>query len=102
MKNAGPKPTIYAYGFDKAGFTIPSETIEGKNHIIRFLGYAAEESLEPADGIIMPSGIFEELHSDRDYMQYSHRSVTYDHDHLARREKQVFQNYKRGGGPLAC
>lgn len=96
MKKNATKPIIYAYGFDKAGFITPSELLETKNYIIRFLGYAVEQSLEEADGIILPSGIFEEFKSESGYGGTS-RWVECDTDHLAKREKEVFQNFNKGG-----
>jgi len=98
MKKAGRKLTIFAYGFDAAGFAIPSEPIEGDNYTIRFLAYTTEQSLAEADGVIVPSGIFEQIKTSRSY-SYSGppRWVECDKDHLAKREKQVFQLFKKGG-----
>lgn len=96
MSKAKDKATIFAYGFDAAGFTIPSDPLETAKYLIRFIGYEAEQSLEDADGIIMPSGIFEDFKSSNSYGG-SHSWVECDKDHLAKRIKEVFQNYKRGG-----
>jgi hypothetical protein len=96
MSKAKHKPTIFAYGFDAAGFVIPSDPLETAKYVVRFIGYRAEQSLDEADGIIMPSGIFEQFKTSNSYYD-SHTYVTCDKDHLAKREKEAFQNFKRGG-----
>jgi hypothetical protein len=96
MKKAGRKWTILAYGFDKVGFSIPSDPIEADDYVIRFLGYTAEQSLAEADGVIVPSGIFEQIKARTNYGGH-HRWVECDKDHLAKREKQVVQLFNKGG-----
>jgi hypothetical protein len=97
MSEAKGKPTIFAYGFDAAGFTVPSDPVETEKYVIRFIGYNANQSLEDADGIIIPSGIFETRKSSNSYMGSSSWMVCNSKDHLAKREKEVFQNFRRGG-----
>jgi hypothetical protein len=97
MSKAKAKPTIFAYGFDAAGFAIPTESVESAKFLIRFVPYVSEESLERADGIITPSGIFESWKSSNSYMGRSSWPVCDNKDLLAKREKEVFQNFKRGG-----
>jgi hypothetical protein len=97
MSKAKDKPTIFAYGFDAAGFAVPTDPLESAKFSIRFVTYASEESLEPADGIITPSGIFETWETSNSYMGSSSWLVCTNKDHLAKREKEVFQNFKRGG-----
>lgn len=91
MKN---KPTIFAYGFDLAGFPIPSRSFESEEFVIRFVTFNEAQTLEEADGVIVPSGIFE-----REVSSYGGAAwlVCRDVDHLAKREKEIFQNFKRGG-----
>jgi hypothetical protein len=96
MDKAKARPIIFAYGFDEAGFAMPSEDLETTSYIIRFIEYRANQSLEEADGIIMPSGIFEDFKSNRN-IGGSSTWVECDKDHLARREKEVYQNFRRGG-----
>jgi hypothetical protein len=94
MKNGARKTKIIAYGFDAAGFAIPSDPIEADTYTIRFLGYGAEQSLTDAQGVIVPSGIFERIKSNAGLYGGDHRWVEWDKDTLAKREKQVFQNFK--------
>jgi hypothetical protein len=97
MSKGKTKPTIFAYGFDAAGFALPSEPIESSKYLIQFVQHTAEQSLEEADGIITPSGIFETLKTSNSYMGSSSWLVCDSKDHLAKREKEIFQNFKRGG-----
>lgn len=90
------KTTVLAYGFEVAGFMTPTEPLESENHIIHFVEYRSEQSLEKADGIIMPSGIFEQFKTRESY-QGNYTVVDYDKDLLAKRQKEVLQNSKRGG-----
>src|SRR3989442_1296892 len=93
MSKTKEKPTIFAYGFDAAGFAAPSDPQELPKLLIRFVPYASEESLESADGIITPSGIFEEWESSNSYRGSSSWLVCKNKDHMAK----VFQNFNRGG-----
>src|SRR5215510_8536724 len=95
MKKAGRKPTIFAYGFDAAGFAIPSGPFETDSCTIRFLGYSAQESLAEADAVILPSGIFERWETGQGYG--ASPRVECDKDHMALREKQIYQSFKKGG-----
>ncbi len=97
MSKAKAKPTIFAYGFDAAGFITHADPLETATYVVRFIGYRSEESLEGADGIITPSGIFEKFNTSGYSYGDNHTWVEWDKDHLAKREKEVFQNYKRGG-----
>jgi hypothetical protein len=96
MNKAKAKPTIIAYGFDAAGFAIPETQLETAKFIIRFLEYNAEESLENANGIITPSGIFEKFETTDNYYD-SHTYVKCDKDQLAKRTKEVIQNCQNSG-----
>jgi hypothetical protein len=95
MKNV-KKPTIYAYGFDKRGFPLPGTPVEEAGFILRFIGYEAECSLEEADGLVIPSGIFEKIYWPKDFYGPSEQQIQYDVDLLAVREKQLFNAFKRG------
>ena len=90
------KPVIFAYGFEAAGFIVPGEEIETDNYRVRFIGFQAELSLEDARGIIMPSGIFERF-KEADSLYGGGAYVACDRERLAKRMKEVIQNYKRGG-----
>jgi hypothetical protein len=96
MNKAKSKRVIFAYGFDAAGFGPAGESIDAEHYVIHFVGHRATQSLEHADGVIMPSGIFEKIESSCG-MGRTSTWIEFDKDHLAKREKEVYQNLKRGG-----
>jgi hypothetical protein len=90
------KPTIYAYGFDKCGFSLPSAPLDTSGYTIEFLGYESDSSLEEANGLVIPSGIFEEFYWERDGWGDKRLNVRFDQALLASREKQLFNAFKKG------
>ncbi len=97
MSMKATKPTIYAYGFDKYGFSLPSQSIERDDFIVRFIAYESDLSLDSADGLVIPSGIFEQYHRVKDiFGEPAGRDVRYDKALLAAREKQLFNAFQRG------
>jgi hypothetical protein len=58
--------TIFAYGFDAAGFEIrdqPSELSDGSR--LEFVSFSNTRDLNEADGVIIPQGIFEKIETRR-------------------------------------
>ena len=96
MNKRTAKPTIYAYGFDKCGFSFPSGSLESSSYTVKFLGYESDSSLEDADGLVIPSGIFEEFKSESDAWGDKHLAVRFDKALLASREKELFNAFKKG------
>lgn len=96
MNKSTKKAIVYAYGFDKLSFATPGSPVEEDEFILKFVGYSAECSLEEADALIIPSGIFEEFHPPTYPFGPSEPQVKYDSDLLAAREKQLFNAFKRG------
>ncbi len=90
------KPMIYAYGFDKLGFMTTNSPVEEKEFILKFLDFSEEASLDEADGLIIPSGIFEHIFTPRNFYGTSEPQVQYDPHLLAAREKQLYNAFKRG------
>jgi hypothetical protein len=85
------KKPIFAFGFDAAGFSIPSGDLKLLDGLrLRYVSYRADDSLADAEGVIIPSGIFESAYGGRDWL-------TGDKDQIALREKQLFQLFERGG-----
>ena len=85
--NQPKKPLVYAYGFDSLGFVLPGES-EIESAALRFIGFQSEVSLEDADGLIIPSGLFEryrDVHS----IHGNRTVIDSDKSSLARREKQM-------------
>ena len=62
-KNQSRKLEIFAYGFDQAGFDVPTEmvAVESNAEVI-FPRLSDQLNLDSADGVIIPQGIFEDLH----------------------------------------
>ena len=57
-----PEITVYAYGFDRLGFLIEDQVInESENISIKFIPFKSSESLDSANGLIIPQGIFERI-----------------------------------------
>ena len=90
------QPTIYAYGFDKCGFSLPPDRLDGESYVVESLGYQSDSSLEDADGVIIPSGIFEEFYWESDSWGDKQLAVRFDKSVLASREKQLYNAYKNG------
>jgi len=90
------KPTIYAYGFDKCGFSLPSASFEASGYIVKFLSYESNSSFEEADGLVIPSGIFEEIYWKSDVWGGKQLAVRFDKALLASREKQLYNAFKNG------
>jgi hypothetical protein len=89
-------PLVYAYAFDELGLTTSTETIEVSGHQVQFVPFQSELSLEPADGLIIPSGVFEKITVTRDVIGDSSKHINWAEDLLAIREKQVFNALKKG------
>lgn len=91
---AGGESRIFAYGFDAAGFPIQSRVIPFKNLGIEFKALNDSESLEKADGVIVPQGVFERIQSERSMFGPKTR-VAVDPS-LLERERQVFNLLRDG------
>lgn len=96
MSKKAPKPIIYAYGFDKCRFTLPSSPHETNECVVKFFAYESDCSFEEADGLIIPSGIFEEIYWENDYLGGREQKIRFDKAVLAAREKQLYNAFKSG------
>lgn len=97
MSNDGG--VIFAYGFNAAGFPLPGfeSSIKVSGYELRYIDYNADVNLADADGVIFMSGIFETEKSTTNFMEQTERWFECDDDHLALREKQIFQLFQKGG-----
>jgi hypothetical protein len=87
---------VFAYGFDAAGFSTPHKPVSlpGRGRI-EFLDFYNSTSLEVADGVIIPQGIFEKIESE--HTAYGPKmSVSVDRTSLLERERQVFNLLRAG------
>jgi hypothetical protein len=86
---------IFAYGFDAAGFPAgdPAVPVDGIGWI-EFRHFNDRESLENADGVIVPQGIFEKIES-HDSM-FGPKSFVAVDPSLLERERQVFNLLRAG------
>ena len=92
------KVKIFAYGFDKIGFqNLDMISTITKNSEIKFISMRNSILLDSADGVIIPSGIFENITylEDRPYGYLF--SLGCDNDFLLKKEKEVFNLLKNGG-----
>ena len=67
----------FAYGFDRARFKIPAP-LDRKEYRIEWIPFREDDlsALRDATGIIVPSGIFEEIRRSSDYMGVQIRVFT--------------------------
>lgn len=94
MAQKPSKKIVCAYGFDKLGLGIAA-TVETEAYVLKFESYDTAKPLENADGIVIPSGIFEifERHSTGIEPYTTCESDTH---RMAEIEKQVFNAIERG------
>ena len=88
--------TIFAYGFDGAEFTCPSNPVDVVGvGTIRFVKLQDCDKLDDADGVIVPSGIFERFKYSSSYGTRTCR-VEVNRDLLMERERQILNLVKVG------
>ncbi len=87
---------IFAYGFDAADFTPPGEPITLTNiGRVEFIPFDDGTSLDTADGVIIPQGIFEELKRNPRY-SVPWYDVGVNEPLLLDRERQVVNLLREG------
>jgi len=81
---------VFAYGFDEAGFHAQRESVAlaGVGRI-KFIPFYDSTSLDAADGVIIPQGIFEELEAEPSALG-PETYVRVDKTSLLERERQIF------------
>lgn len=83
-------PIVFAYGFDRAGFQCPGKPMEVPGvGTLRFVGFNDSVRLNEADGVIIPTGLFEQFEKKRDVFGTVSYRVPVFRDLLMEREKQV-------------
>ena len=88
--------TFFAYGFDKDGFKCPDKPLDMPGFgTVRFVRFTDGDKLDEADGVIAPTGIFEEF---VDVSAYSVKryKVHVERDLLIERERQLLNLVKDG------
>jgi hypothetical protein len=87
---------VFVYGFDAAGFHTHHEPVSltGVGRI-QFIDFYDSTTLEAADGVIIPQGIFEEIKS-RPSRFGPRATVSVDKPLLLERERQVFNLLRAG------
>ena len=88
---------VFAYGFDAAGFRAQRESVSlaGVGRI-EFVDFYDSTTLEAADGVIIPQGIFEEINSQPSRLIGPRTTVSVDKSLLLERERQVFNLLRAG------
>jgi len=88
---------IFAYGLDRAGFTTPTEPLETEDLRVEWIPYASPQSLDDADAVVFPSGIFETISYHPSYLGAKVGTVKTDREMLLARERQVANILRKGG-----
>ncbi len=91
-------PKIFAYGFEGIGLEIPQGDIlvEKEKALINFVSMSETTSLDDAEGVIVPSGIFERFETEPNYA-YHIVNVRCKADLMLQREREIINLLQNGG-----
>jgi hypothetical protein len=94
------RETVFAYGFDQAGFTTTHGPISINSSVsVQFVDFYSSINLNEADGVIVPQGIFEKIETRTDLFSGLFGEKTFvlvDKSLLLERERQVFNLLRDG------
>jgi hypothetical protein len=94
------RETVFAYGFDQAGFTTTHGPISINSSVtVQFVDFYSSRNLNEADGVIVPQGIFEKIETRTDLFSglFGEKTVVLvDKSLLLERERQVFNLLRDG------
>ena len=94
------RETIFAYGFDQAGFATTHDLISINPAItVQFVDFYSSRNLNDADGVVIPQGIFEKLETRSDLFSGLFGEKTFilvDKSLMLERERQVFNLLRDG------
>ena len=94
------RETVFAYGFDQAGFTTTHGPISINSSVnVEFVDFYSSRNLNEADGVIVPQGIFEKIETRTDLFSGLFGEKTFvlvDKSLLLERERQVFNLLRDG------
>jgi hypothetical protein len=94
------RETVFAYGFDQAGFTTTHGPISINSSVsVEFVDFYSSINLNEADGVIVPQGIFEKIETRTDLFSGLFGEKTFvlvDKSLLLERERQVFNLLRDG------
>ncbi|MGH7847837.1 MAG: hypothetical protein ACREQW_22065 [Candidatus Binatia bacterium] len=97
VEKAGDQTTIFAYGFDAAGFDIQDEAKElADGSKAEFLRFYDSRDLNKADGVIIPQGIFEKIATRKKPFWGAATEVSVHKWPLLERERQIFDLLRKG------
>ncbi len=92
----GPR-TIFAYGFDEAGFEVRHETRElADGSKLQFIPFDDPRDLSDADGVVIPQGIFEKIQTRRTEFFGEKNEIWVDRWYLLEHERQIFNLLRAG------
>jgi hypothetical protein len=94
------RETVFAYGFDQAGFTTTHDPISINSSVtVQFVDFYSSRNLSEADGVIIPQGIFEKIETRTDLFSGLFGEKTFvlmDKSLMLERERQVFNLLRDG------
>jgi hypothetical protein len=94
------RETIFAYGFDQAGFATSHQPISLDSTLtVRFVDFYSSRNLNEADGVIIPQGIFEKIETRTDLFSGLFGEKTFvlvDRSLMLERERQIFTLLREG------
>src|ERR1051325_112054 len=95
-----PRESVFAYGFDQAGFATTHDLISINSAMtVQFVDFYSARSLNDADGVIIPQGIFEKIETRTDLFSglFGEKTVVLvDKSLLLERERQIFNLLRDG------
>jgi hypothetical protein len=97
-KQRAQLPKIFAYGFEQIGLEIPKADIlvEKDKAIVKFVSMGESTSLDEAEGVVIPSGIFEKFEQQPNYPYYI-EDVRCKTDLMLQREREIVNLLQNGG-----
>ncbi|HEY1234667.1 MAG TPA: hypothetical protein VGH22_14915 [Candidatus Binatia bacterium] len=94
------RETIFAYGFDQAGFATTHDLMPMNSALTaQFVGFYSSRDLNDADGVIIPQGIFEKIETRTDLFSGLFGEKTFvlvDKSLMLERERQIFNLLRDG------
>lgn len=98
MKKPASKKRVFIFGFDRIQLSSRGDytTIEDQTEI-SFVSFSSSMRLDEADGVIFPSGLFEEFGQERNMYDELYENVSVFHEELLQRQHEIHNLIRKGG-----